>query len=292
MKFIVLDRDRDSCDHIIATLESAGFEAEAAASRSTAVQMFVGGGYDAIFFDPVPQIQLNEIRSFAIGVRRPTSLFPPIIVVSHAAMLDLSKEELQSVGVNAFLDKPFSAQNLIEKANDAKRLVETARMMADTEEDFPSQGGIIAKSAFSQLFLTCLDRADRYGEDSYLVTVVIDNLDDIATNDGADAAARVADKLRQVVTRTRRLSDIAGHVEMARFCLLLLRPSREDEPVLAANRFAESLKAAQNELAVSETPPVIRVSLLAIPSGIVTLELLVERQDEDELEIEAEVGDV
>lgn len=280
MKFIVLDRDRDSCDHIIETLVSAGFEADAAASRATAVQMFKDGGYDAIFIDPVPQIQLSEIRSFAIGMRRSTGKFPPIIVISHASILDISPAELQSVGCNDFLGKPFTPEELIAKANNAKRLVDLSVLMADESQDFPSHGGIIAKSAFSQLFLTCLDRADRYGEESFLVNVTIDNLEDIKANDGEAAALEVAAKMREVISRTRRLSDIAGQVDVAMFSLLLLRPSREDEPVLAATRFAEALKAAQYEIGVSNTKPVMRVSLLAVPSSIVTLDLVVEPEDE------------
>ncbi|HEY8964758.1 MAG TPA: DNA-binding response regulator, partial [Alphaproteobacteria bacterium] len=121
----------------------------------------------------------------------------------------------------------------------------------------------------------CLDRADRYGEGSFLIFVNVDNLAEIAEKDGAEAAAKVADNLRRTISRTRRLSDIAGHIEQGRFSLLLLRVMKEDEPFLAANRFAEALKENHDLISTSETKAILKVWLLGIPSGEIAVEHVV-----------------
>lgn len=270
MKVIVIDRDRENCDQMLEAFAAARIEAVSAPTRNAAVQMYKEGGFDAIFMDPVPQT--NEIRPFVIGVRRSTGQFPPIVVVGHPTSIGMSVDELQKVGCNDFLAKPFNSEQVLEKARNAQRIVQAARMMADDSDDFPSADGIIAKSAFNQLFITCLDRADRYGEHSYVIYVDLENLAEIEANDGKEAADLAADNLRKAVSRTRRLSDIAGHVGRATFCLLLLRPPREDEPFLAANRFAEALAHIHEGIPTTQTKPVVKISLLAVPTGEMPLE--------------------
>jgi len=265
MKLLVIDRDRANCEQMEEYLKDSGIEASFEPIRAKAVDAFKAGGYDAIFIDPAPQ---GEVRPFVIGIRRSTASFPPIIVMAH----DMTREQVMAVGGNAHLAKPLDKGDFLTKAQNAGRLSDVIRMMADDRADFPSKDGIIAKSAFNQLFITCLDRADRYGENSYLIFADVDNLDEIAAKDGAEAAATVADNLRRTISRTRRLSDIAGHIEQARFCLLLLRVAKEDEPFLAANRFAEALKENHDLISTSATPAVLKVWLFGIPSGEIAVE--------------------
>jgi len=265
MKVLVIDRDRDNCEQMEAIFNEAGIESTFETIRSKAVDLFKTGTYDMILFDPVPQ---NDTRPFIIGVRRSTNSFPPIILMGH----DLTQQQAAAVGGNALLHKPFEKPELLTKVRNAMRLTEASRMMADETNDFPSKDGIIAKSAFNQLFITCLDRADRYGEASYLIFVNIDNFAEIKEKDGEEAADLVADNLRRTISRTRRLSDIAGHIEKARFSLLLLRVLKEDEPFLAANRFDEALKEIHDLISTSSTKAVIKVWLLGIPSGDIPIE--------------------
>ena len=68
------------------------------------------------------------------------------------------------MGCNDLLKKPVSGEKLIVKSENAERMVGLVERIGDDSEDFPSAGGVIAKSAFNQLFLSSIDRADRYGE--------------------------------------------------------------------------------------------------------------------------------
>ncbi|MBU6234268.1 MAG: response regulator [Alphaproteobacteria bacterium] len=269
MKVLVIDRDRDACEQLQTTLEAAKIEVTFEPTKNNAIELAKKGAFDVIIIDPAPA---NEMRSFIMGVRRSTNSFPPILVTSHTfAAADVAK-----AGGNEFIKKPIDKDELLKKIQNAARITEASRLMADESEDFPSKEGLIAKSAFNQLFITCLDRADRHGEKSFLIFVSVDNLSQIAVQDGQEQADKVANNLRRTISRTRRTSDIAGHIKKAEFCLLLLRPGREDEPFLAANRFAESLKENIDLIATSPTKAILKVWLLAIPSGEIPVEHVVQ----------------
>jgi CheY-like chemotaxis protein len=268
MKILIIDRDRDNCDQMRAILEGAGAEVTVEPIKNKAQQMLRQDSFDVTLLDPTPQ---NEMRPFIMGVRRSMGTFPPILIMAH----NLSEQQVLEAGGNALVRKPVEKDDLLKKAQSAQRIAEISRLMADEKEDFRSKDGIIAKSAFNQLFITCLDRADRHGEQSYLIFIEIANLRDIAAAEGNPEAAKVADNLRKNISRARRTSDIAGHIKHAQFCLLLLRPQREDEPFLAASRFAEALKADYDLISTAKTRAILKVWLLAIPSGDIPAEHMI-----------------
>lgn len=269
MKVLVIDRDRDSCEQLQSILSEIEAEVVFDPIKNTAMETLKKTSFDVVLFDPAPAN--DQMRSFIMGVRRTTNSFPPILVLTHA----LELKDVSAAGGNEVIKKPIDKVELVKKIRNAARISAVANVMADEREDFPSKEGLIAKSAFNQLFITCLDRADRHGERSYLIFVAVDNLAEIAAADGQEHADKVANNLRRTISRTRRTSDIAGHIKQAEFCLLLLRPTREDEPFLAANRFAESLKENLDLVATSPTPAVLKVWLLAIPSGEIPVEHVV-----------------
>lgn len=266
MKVLVIDRDRDNCEQMQSILQNSGATVTCEPIKNTAMEMIKKEPYDVIFLDPTPQ---NEMRPFIMGVRRSTNSFPPVIIMAHQG---LTRQEVMAAGGNDLLTKPFDQAQLVKVASGAQRITDLSRLMADESEDFPSKEGIIAKSAFNQLFITCLDRADRHGEQSFLIFITIANLDEIAAKDGAEEAKKVAMNLRKIISRTRRTSDIAGHIRQAEFCILLLRPSRDDEHLLAANRFGEAMKENHDLIATSPTKAIVKVSLLAIPNGEIPVE--------------------
>lgn len=270
MKVLIIDRDRDACEQMTGILKGIGAEVTCEPIKNKGMELIHKGGYDAIFLDPTPQ---NEMRPFIMGVRRPLNAFPPIIIMSH----QLTPVQVFSAGGNNLLTKPLKAEDVIRTAHGATRISRISAIMADESEDFPSKAGIIAKSAFNQLFITCLDRADRHGEQSFLIFISIDNIDEIAAKDGKEEAQKVADNLRKNISRARRTSDIAGHIKQAEFCLLLLRPNREDEPFLAANRFAENLKENHDLISTAKTKAVLKVWLQAIPTGDIPVEHVIGR---------------
>lgn len=272
MKVLIIDRDREHCDQMRAVLEGAGAEVTCESIKNKAVDLIRQGDFDVTFFDPTPQV--NDLRAFIMGVRRSMGTFPPIVVMGHQT---LTAQQVFSAGGNDLLPKPHDKSDTLVKALNGARITAVSRLMADESEDFPSKDGLIAKSAFNQLFITCLDRADRHGEHTHQIFIEVENLADIEKADGADAAKKVADNLRRHISRTRRTSDIAGHIKQAQFCLLLLRPGREDEPFLAANRIAESLKENHDLISTSATKAVLKVSLMVVPTGALAVEHVVGR---------------
>lgn len=271
MKVLIIDRDRDHCDQMRAVLEGAGATVTCEPIRSKAAELLQRERFDATFIDPAPQN--DELRAFIMRTRRSLGTFPPFIIMGT----QITPLQAFSAGGNDYLKKPHSKEDVLIKAKNAARITEVSVQMADESEDFPSKAGLIAKSAFNQLFITCLDRADRHGEHSYLIFIAIDNLAEIAAKDGPEEAKKVADNLRKNISRTRRTSDIAGHIKTAEFCLLLLRPQREDEPFLAANRFAENLKENHDIISTSRTRALLKVWLLAIPTGEIPVEHVIGR---------------
>jgi GGDEF domain-containing protein len=176
-------------------------------------------------------------------------------------------EEYIRVGANAFLPKPFDSENLTEHLSDAARLTHIIQTLNDDSIDFPSAGGIIAKSAFNQLFLSAIDRADRYGENTFVVFITVANYNDMLEMDGPYHADYAVAKMSQKLAQIRRQSDIIGQTAKHEYALLLQRPQYDTEPVDAANRFAEEMARLESIRQSVESDPEIRIQLIALPSG-------------------------
>lgn len=265
MKVLMIDRDRNACDLLRPALEEAGVQVTFEETKNAAAERLRQESFDVILLDPAPQ---NDFRSFIMSVRRASNTFPPMVVLSHTLELDKVLEG----GGNACIKKPLDVPAALKTITDAARITRISNLMADESEDFPSKEGIIAKSAFNQLYITCLDRADRHGEGAHIIFVSIDNFDDIIAADGQEEADKVAKNLRKTISRTRRTSDIAGHIGKAEFCLLLLRPMKEGESLLAASRFAETMKSNIDIISTSKTPAVLKIWIFDIPSGSIPAE--------------------
>jgi GGDEF domain-containing protein len=139
--------------------------------------------------------------------------------------------------------------------------------LSDDSEDFRSAGGVIAKSAFNQLFLSSIDRADRYGERAFMLFISIENYNHIGETLGMVEAEIATAKMAQHLVRLRRASDIIGQTHVNEYALLLLRPSTETEPQDAANRFAENLSRL-TDIAIQPFMEVdFSVRLIDLPTG-------------------------
>jgi PleD family two-component response regulator len=189
--------------------------------------------------------------------------YPYVVLMSQ----DMDRSEALKSGANDIMVKPLDASELERMVKNAQRLTALIRRVGDESEDFPSAGGVIAKSAFNQLFLSCIDRADRYGERSFLVFININNYNELLTVDGKYAAEYAVAKLSQYLVRLRRQSDIIAQTGKGEFCLMLQRPMYETEPLEAANRFADALNKF-NDIVPSDSASVeIGVTLVDLPVG-------------------------
>ena len=265
MKVMVIDRDRE-CVEQIETLCREIDEVELVLEpiKNTALEILRSEPYDAVLFDPAPQN--NELRAFMIGVRRGNPHYTPLTVMSHL----MPKEDILSMGANDGLTKPFDAEIFKEKIENLRRLSDLNKRLSDESEDFPSREGLISKSAFNQIFISSLDRADRYGEETYLTFASIKNIDDIRNTHGEEKAAEICENLKKYTMRIRRLSDIAGRTAQHEICLMLMRPANSEEPKMAIKRFADSMAEYAELISTSDVKAVIQVQMMAIPTGEIT----------------------
>ncbi|HTK86063.1 MAG TPA: diguanylate cyclase, partial [Patescibacteria group bacterium] len=216
--------------------------------------------FDTVFFDPAP---LNNARPLVLGIRRSVRNYPYIVLMS----LDMKREDAIKSGANDVMTKPLDASGLDTMMANADRLTALMKRLGDETEDFPSAGGVIAKSAFNQLFLSAIDRADRYAERSFLVFIGIRNRQKAVETYGGYAVEYATAKLSQYLVRLRRQSDIIAQTGKSEYCLMLQRPQYETEPIEAANRFAAALEKLEDLCANEGDVIEVAVSLVSIPVG-------------------------
>ncbi len=260
MKILVVDGDELSTQLIKSKLESLGHQVFAEKAKNNAVERLAEEHYDVIFIDPSP---LTSARPVILNMRRAAGHYPYIILTSEGAV----REDAIKAGCNDVMPKPLDSEALEQKMKNAAHLLSLVRRIGDDSEDFPSAGGVIAKSAFNQLFLSAIDRADRYGERTFVLFISMSNYQNILEMDGAYAADYAVAKLSQYLVALRRQSDIIGQTAKYEYALLLQRPVYDTEPVEAANRFAEELGGYSDIVSAEAAEVEISVTLVDLPIG-------------------------
>ena len=260
MKILLVDQDALTTQMVRSKIEPMGHTVVEEPVKNNAVDRMAADDFDLVLLDPSP---LTSPRPLILNARRSVRNYPYIMLMSET----IPQEEALKAGANDLLVKPVDPAALNQKLENAERLIELVRRIGDDSEDFPSAGGVIAKSAFNQLFLSAMDRADRYGERTFILQISLSNHKEILDLDGAYAAEFAVAKLCQYLVLLRRQSDIIGQTGKSEYSLLLQRPIYETEPVEAANRFAEQLVGFGDIDASGQTAVEITVSLLDVPAG-------------------------
>jgi CheY-like chemotaxis protein len=260
MKVLVIDRDDLSANLIKSRLEPVGHIVEVQAGKSEAIDTVSQQGWDVVFMDPSP---LTNAKPIVMNIRRNVRRGVYMILTSES----MAAEDAILSGFNDFIPKPLDPSVFDVRLENAARLNGLLRHLANDAEDYPSAGGVIAKSAFNQLFLSSMDRADRYGETAYIIFITFSNYTSVVASDGEYEADVVAAKLAQTLVRLRRQSDIIAQVRKNEYALILMRPMGEAEPYEAAARFAEALSKCVD----LPTNPImdveITVTLMKLPMG-------------------------
>lgn len=260
MKILVIDRDTLATQLIRSRLEVKGHIIVEEPVKNNAIALMEKDAFQVVFIDPAP---LNNARPVVLGMRRAIRNYPYIILMSP----DMQRDEALRAGANEIMNKPLNHSALEVVMDNAERLTSLIKRIGDESEDFPSAGGVISKSAFNQLFLSGIDRADRYGERSFLVFIGVRNYKEILAMDGAYAAEYATAKLSQYLVRLRRQSDIIAQTGKNEFCLMLQRPLYETEPMEAANRFADALRRFDDICASDNVKVEVAVTLIDLPVG-------------------------
>ncbi|MDD3020838.1 MAG: DNA-binding response regulator [Alphaproteobacteria bacterium] len=260
MKILIVDRDEMTANLIRSRLEPLGHTVLIHPEKGESLDAIVRDGWDVVFIDPSP---LTSIKPMTMQIRRNIRRNVHLVLLSDT----LDKSGAIEGGFNEFLAKPINPlaiEAIIDRAEFMNNLM---RHLANDAIDFPSAGGVIAKSAYSQLFLSCIDRAGRYGETAHTIFITFENYNTISSNDGSYDAEMIAAKLAQHLVRIRRQSDIIAQIRVNEYALLLLRPLNESEPIEAANRFAESLSKCTDLPTTPYMDVELGVTLLSLPQG-------------------------
>lgn len=260
MRVLAVDRDEMVLQMIASKLEGKGHKVFQETVKNNAIDRLAHETFDMIILDPSP---LTSPRPVILNIRRSVGNYPYIFLLSDSA----TQEEAIKAGTNDVLNKPIDMNTFEQKISNAKFFSELVARIGDDSEDFPSAGGVIAKSAFNQLFLSAIDRADRYGEQTYALFISLSNYKEILELDGPYAAEYAVAKLSQYLVRLRRQSDIIGQTAKSEYALLLQRPLYETEPVEAANRFAEAITKYDGMTSGGPQNVEVTVSLIEIPIG-------------------------
>lgn len=260
MKVLAVDRDEMTLQMITSKLQDRGHKVFQETAKNKAIDRLAHETFDMIILDPSP---LTSPRPVILNIRRSVGNYPYIFLLSDTA----TQEEAIKAGTNDILNKPIDMNTFDQKMDNALFFSELVARISDDSEDFPSAGGVIAKSAFNQLFLSAIDRADRYGEQTYVLFISLSNYREIFEMDGPYAAEYAVAKLSQYLVRLRRQSDIIGQTAKYEYALLLQRPLYETEPVEAANRFAEAIAKYDGMSSGAPNNVEVTVSLIEIPVG-------------------------
>ncbi len=269
MDILVIDRESLTNQLITSKLGAKGHQVVVEPNKNAALDLIRDGAFDCIMVDPTP---LSEARPVIIGIWKNirSAVKPYIMLLSKTA----TAEDSILAGTNDVLNKPLSSQALDIKIQNAARLLDIGRKLAD-EEDVHSSGGMIGKNAFNQLFLSATDRAFRYGERSLIVFIHMTNHEAMLEALGAEGYDDVVQKLTAQMTFMRRQSDVIGRISQRDFGILLQRPQYESEPMDAINRFAETLDKFYQTFENKAHAPQLRLSLVELPQGAQHAERLV-----------------
>lgn len=261
MRLMVIDRDRNNANLVEQRLQAYGHDVTYEPSKNEALEKLGADPYDLVLVDPAP---LVTARPFVISMRR--ALRRKFVFVALMAY-EATRTDAIGAGMNDALPKPLDYDRLPVAVDNASRMIDLVSRLGDESYDYPNAGGILGKSAMNQLFLTSLDRADRYGEESFLMIITLSNFAALRNSLGEDDVEEMMHGLGTYLGKVRRQSDIAGRIGPNEFASLILRPMRETEPQDAAARFADILKRDRAELAIKDVLPELELRLMNVPTG-------------------------
>ena len=151
MKILIIDNDVVSSNLMKSRLLPLGHIVEIT-EKNDNFEAIVQEGWDVICFDPAP---LTTLRPMVMSIRRANRKSVYMLLTSNS----LELQDALSSGFNDFMKKPLDMSLFLDKIDWAAGLISLQKHLSIDKDDFPSAGGVIAKSAFNQLFLSCLDRA-------------------------------------------------------------------------------------------------------------------------------------
>lgn len=266
MRILYISANQTVYESLRARFEPMGFVFSLTASPQDAISAMQPGLFDCVVFDPALS---SDPRMDVINLRRGLNNMPYVLLMGERAM---TQEECLRIGGNESLPYSAALRDIDTAMENAQRVRDLIRRFGDEDEDFPSGAGVIAKSAFNQIFLASMDLPGRNYQLNYLLFIRIDNLDEIAQIDGPHGAEYARASLAKFLVQFRRQSDIVGHTARNEYTLLLQGLQGYDDALAAARRFEKALSEADSLLSSGVQDVHLSVALVAVPSGLKPLQ--------------------
>ncbi len=264
MKILIIDRDEAHTQQMSKRLEAMGHEVLVESKRDVAAQTLAKESVSLVFIDPAP---LSEPRQ-AISALRSAAQSDPYIVM----MGQDPKEDWLSSGSNIFIEKPLSGDTVEHTTLHAGNFMNLKNKLANPDTDFPSGGGIIAKSAFNELFLSAIELADRRRDKTYCLFISVNNYKEILASESQDSVKQVTARLAHTLAKIRRQSDILAQTDDAEYVIMFLGASQIDEPEEATQRFIEAFSSMSDMTSGEISPVELSFHLIEIPTGVCHIE--------------------
>lgn len=263
MKILSINRDTLTNEMLGSKFEQLGHEFVAEPVKNDGIERAGKEQFDVILIDPSP---MKDAQAIVMGIRRVISNYPYMVLVTSSED-EIDFDDVVKSGCNDFLRVPVGVEDLERKTENASRLLDFFANLSDASEDFPSAGGVISKSAFNQLCLSALERTGRYNEKAYVLSISVENYQEVKNLDGVYVSDYCVSKMAHHMVKMRRQSDIVGQTGVNEYSILLQRTESEREATQAAKRFVATFDELNDFLPPEGHSVDIGFNILHLPTG-------------------------
>ena len=263
---VIVDRDRQAAHTAQTVLEKAGQIAHIELAKEGAIKKVASGESNMVLVDVAPQL---DPRPFVIALRRNLPARDSYVYIALSSR-DITPEEAIRRGCNCFVSKPTRQDEIQALLENGNRFINFYNWLNRNEENnnVSSLGAMMGCESVVQVLLSSIERADRYGEKTYMLEAKIDNARALEEQMGQQRFTEFYRDFAETFKRIRRQSDLFGRLTADRFVIIMQRPISDREPVDATARMHLSLdRFIKTATPYQDFPVSVSVQTLCIPSG-------------------------
>lgn len=273
-KVLIADRDRLTAQTVENILHEHKCEPVTELSKDDAIRRISQEDFPFVIVDPSPQ---PNVRPAIIAFRRNAAMNGNYTYITVASR-DRTFDDSLSKGANNFIKVPVKKSELTEIITDGQRFLRFYNFLKTNEESdgIPNVGSMMGRTAVIQVLLSSIDRADRYGEKTYILQTELEYVDELRDAMGANLFEQFYNGFTKEVIRVRRQSDLFGRLKESLFSIIMQRPISDREPIDAAARMHQNLQRfIDNATEFSQFPIRMVMRSMAIPTGKIVAEHVV-----------------
>ena len=148
MKILIIDRDELNNQMLSSKISGIGHQVQVESVKNNAIDHLSREPFDVVFVDPSP---LTNARPLILNIRRTLGTYVYVVLVKEEG----SDVDYTNSGANMIISKPYNLEMVEKILSSAGRITTYIRQLGDDTTDYPSAGGVIAKSAFNINSVIC-----------------------------------------------------------------------------------------------------------------------------------------